>query len=188
MILNGVSSAGKTSIARQFRDDRAAVGDCWLVIGIDDYYWLLPHQWFEGGGHRGPFSAEGVHLEPSPDGITYRIGAVGRRLFAAYRRTAATWARAGLNVLVDEVVLDDEARRDWTEALDGVPAAWVAVRCDPEVADARERARGDRMLGMAHGLSDVVHHGVDYAFEIDTTHSSVAESAARLASFVAATA
>ncbi|HLX89402.1 MAG TPA: hypothetical protein VKR22_13225 [Acidimicrobiales bacterium] len=184
VILNGVSSSGKTSIARRFRDDRAERGDCWLVIGIDDYYWLLPHQWFEGGGHHGPFSAEGVQLQPRADGIEYRAGPLGRRLFATYRRTAATWARGGFNVLVDEVLLDDHDRRDWETALDGLTVTWVAVRCDPDVAEARERARGDRMPGMARGLGSIVHAGVDYDFELDTTSSSAAESAARLSAFL----
>jgi chloramphenicol 3-O-phosphotransferase len=36
VILNGVSSSGKTSLASAFRDEQARSGDFWLLIGIDD--------------------------------------------------------------------------------------------------------------------------------------------------------
>jgi hypothetical protein len=36
VVLNGASSAGKTTLATAFRDQRAAVGDFWLLTGIDE--------------------------------------------------------------------------------------------------------------------------------------------------------
>jgi len=183
LILNGTSSAGKTTLARAFRDDRAAAGECWLLIALDDYFWLLPHQWFRGGGHQGPFSHEGVWLEPSEEGPIVRLGELGRRLFAAYRRTAALWARSGFNVVVDDVAFDEEAVCDWQEALNGLAVTWVAVQCEPEVADRRERARGDRMIGMARALSGVHRHAPS-DLVIDTTDSPVVESTRRLVAAV----
>ncbi len=183
VILNGTSSAGKTTLARAFRDDRAAAGECWLVIALDDYFWLLPHQWFRGGGHHGPFSEAGVWLEPSEEGPILRLGELGRRLFAAYRRTAALWAHAGFDVVVDDVAFDEEAVRDWHDALDGLAVTWVAVQCEPEVADRRERERGDRMIGMARALSGV-HRCAPSDLVVDTTELPVAEATRRLVAAV----
>lgn len=184
VVLNGTSSAGKTTLARRFREDRAAVGDCWLVIALDDFHWLMPHQWFSGGGHHGERAEAGVRFETSPEGVTIRIGELGRRLFAAYRRTAAEWARQGFNVLVDDVCFDADAVGDWKEALAGLSVTWVAVRCDLEMAEAREAARLDRVPGLARGLGVVVHRHAPVDIELDTTTAGVAETAATLASII----
>jgi chloramphenicol 3-O phosphotransferase len=186
VILNGASSAGKSTIAERFRAARAAKGDWWLLIAVDDFYSRMPPQWFSGGDHVGPFSHEGIRFEPSPNGLVVRLGDVGRQLFAAYHRTVAVWARAGFNVLVDEVAVDEECVIDWRDALAGLRVTWVAIRCDPDVAEARERARGDRVEGLARGLSAIVHMFAPYDFELDTTESSADRVSAQLASIVAA--
>lgn len=180
VILNGASSAGKTTLARAFREARAAAGECWLIIALDDYFSLLPHQWFSGGGHHGPFTEDGVQMEPTEDGLVLQLGELGRRLFATYRRTAALWARCGFDVIVDEVAFDEEAARDWQQALDGLGVTWVSVRCARDVAERREQRRGDRMIGMARSLSDVVHRYAPSDVVIDTTEMPVAESLRRL--------
>jgi chloramphenicol 3-O phosphotransferase len=160
---------------------RAAEGDCWIVVGIDDFNAKLPWQWFDIVKVRGPYGDEGVRFEQSDAGMVPLVGPVGRRLFAVYRRSVATWARQGFNVLVDEVTFDAEAARDWDEALAGLPVSWVAVRCDPNIAAERERARGDRVLGLATGLSAVVHEHRTYDYEIDAGSASPEELAVQLA-------
>ena len=44
VILNGAPSSGKTTIATAFRDQRAAAGDFWLLIGIDDFLAKIPYE------------------------------------------------------------------------------------------------------------------------------------------------
>ena len=53
VVLNGSSSAGKTTLANAFRDQRAAVGDFWLLIGIDDFLAKLPIEWKAAGADVG---------------------------------------------------------------------------------------------------------------------------------------
>ena len=48
---------------------------------------------------------------------------------------------------------------------------WVGVRCESAVAAGREVARGDRIQGMTASQADVVHEGVFYDLEVDTTHT-----------------
>ena len=184
VILNGTSSSGKSSLAKRFRDDRAALGAPWVIIGLDDYLAKLPVEWFAGDGHNGPFSAAGVRFEELDDGLAVRLGDFGRRLLGAYRRSVAACANAGLDVIVDEVAFDEGAVDDWREALQGLRVTWIAVRCDPAVAEAREQDRGDRVVGLAAGQHDLVHRSVPYDGTVDTTDTPVEELAAQLARIV----
>ncbi len=181
VILNGTSSAGKTSVARRFQAAEADAGRCWLSIGIDDFNDKLPFPWMRAGDHDGAHSDDGVQFVPTVDGIVVRTGPVGRRWYAAYRRSVAACARAGVDVLVDDVVYDADAARDWFDALDGLDVTWVAVHCAIDVAEAREQARGDRLRGVARGMASVVHAHVRYDVELDATSATPDELAARLA-------
>jgi chloramphenicol 3-O phosphotransferase len=184
VVLNGASSAGKTSVARLFAEGRAVRGECWIVVGIDDFIAKLPWQWLDTVAVNGPFGADGLRFAPSRDGVALSVGDVGRRLFATYRRSVALWARRGFDVLVDEVCFDAEAATDWDEALAGLAVHWVALRCDLAVLEEREGAREDRILGLARGQSDVVHRHRAYDLELDSTQDEPADLAAALNRFV----
>ena len=79
-MLNGASSAGKTTLATGFRDQRAVVGDFWLLTGIDDYLARLPAQWQSIGSYQGALAEQGVRFETSRDGLVVSVGHLGRRL------------------------------------------------------------------------------------------------------------
>jgi chloramphenicol 3-O phosphotransferase len=89
-------------------------------------------------------------------------------LLHAYHHAVAAAARSGLNVIVDDVVIDDEVLTDWLEVLDELEPTWVAVRCSPAITAERERRRGDRPVGMTGTQTNSVHRSLRYAFEIDT--------------------
>jgi chloramphenicol 3-O phosphotransferase len=78
-----------------------------------------------------------------------------------------------VDVLVDDVVLDEAAWRDWCEALDGITPIWVAVRCAPDVVERREAQRADRVAGLARSQAGEVHRFPPYAIEVDTTELTV---------------
>jgi len=179
-VLNGTSSSGKTSTANAFQELRSRAGECWLVIGLDDFLAKIPGRWVEVGAWVGSLAGDGIRLEREGDRANFHIGEQARRLMRAYRRSVREIARAGLNVIVDEVSLHEDEWQDWCVALDGLDAVWVAVHCDVEVASQREAARGDRALGLVRGQADVVHRFPDYALELDTTDTPVDEVASRL--------
>jgi len=184
VILNGASSAGKTTLARSFIQTRADGGDCWVSVGLDDFLGKLPWQWFATPQVEGPYGWTGVRFEATADGVTVTVGELGRNLLAAYRGCVAVWARTGFNVVVDEVAIDAQAIQAWAEALAGLSVDWVAVRCQPQAAEARERERGDRAPGLARGLSEVVHRHAAYDLELDTTTSGPDELVARLSLYL----
>ena len=69
--------------------------------------------------------------------------------------------------------------------LAGLGMLWVAVRCAPEVAAAREAARDDRVRGMAASQATIVHEGVRYDVEVDTSHAESLACARVIASRIA---
>lgn len=107
-------------------------------------------------------------------------GPAARLMHGAYHRAIAAIASAGVNVIVDEVMISEAECVDWQEALTGLPVQWVAVRCDLDVVVERERQRGDRYLGLARGTGLVVHDHATYDFEVDTTSMTTQEVAAEL--------
>lgn len=173
VILNGTSSAGKTTIVELFLARRHAAGECWLSTGIDECIAKLPDPWHRTPGFDGPWADDGFRLERIDDAtLEVRGGETWQRMLTAYRRTVGVWARTGFDVIVDDVVLDDVALEGWSTELADLSVVWVAVRCALDVAEVREQARGDRYLGIARGQYDVVHRGIDYDLELDTTSRS----------------
>lgn len=180
VILNGGASAGKTTLAGLFRDQRASTGDLWFVVGIDDYLAKLPSAWKKAGGEGGAFAEAGVRFEKTSEGPRVCVGPVGRQLLRAFQGAVVAAARKGLNVLVDEVVIDKGCWDDWARALRNLDVVWVGVRCEPEVAERRNRLRGVRFSGIARAQATTTHEYATYAFEIDTTTLTPDEALAAL--------
>jgi chloramphenicol 3-O phosphotransferase len=67
-------------------------------------------------------------------------------------------------------------------ALSCVPVVWVGVQCDPDVAEARERARPDRVPGMARLQAGRVHEGVVYDLVGGSAAANTADCATAVAS------
>lgn len=106
------------------------------------------------------------------------VGPVFAALDHAWSAGVAAMARAGARIVVDEVFLGTTASQErWRTALDGLEVLWVGVRCAPEVAAARERARGDRAVGMAAAQAEAVHLGVHYDLEVDSGGTDAATCA-----------
>ena len=171
IVLNGGSSSGKTSIARALQE---SLPGTWLTFGVDTFIEALPG--------RGDSLKSGISY--GPDG-TVVVTEQYKRLERAWYSALHTLAHSGANIILDEVLLSGgEGQRRLQSAFDGVPMLWVGVRCDLEVAAARECSRGDRVPGMARLQASRVHDGVVYDIEIDTTARYPEACAQLLADFV----
>jgi len=135
--------------------------DPWLTFGVDDLLAAMPASLHNNE----------AGIEISADGQV-AVGAGFRTLEMAWTHGIAAMVRAGARVIIDEVFLGGAASQQrWLDALGDLPALWVGVHCDPAVAAGREIARGDRVPGMAASQVPVVHVGVRYDIEVDTTHT-----------------
>jgi chloramphenicol 3-O phosphotransferase len=171
IVLNGGSSAGKSGIARCLQ---AVLPDPWLAFGTDTLVQAMPVSTRT--------SAAGIEFASDGEVI---VGPEFRRLEAAWIAGIAAMARAGARVIVDEVFIGGAASQQrWKNALDPLQVLWVGVRCEGAVAAGRELARGDRIIGMAASQAEVVHQGVVYDLQVDTTHAEALACARAIAARV----
>jgi len=171
IILNGGSSSGKSGIVRCLQ---AVLPAPWLAFGVDAFVDALP-----------------AKMQASDAGITFAadggvsVGADFMALQTAWAEGIAAMARTGARIVIDDVFLGGAASQQrWQKALGGLDALWVGVRCEPAVAASREIARGDRTQGMAALQAEVVHEGVVYDLEVDTTHTESLDCARTIAARV----
>lgn len=168
IVLNGGSSSGKSGIARCLQ---SVLPSPWLVLGTDTFVESLPAAMRSSDGG----------IDVAPDGAV-TVGPEFRTLEAAWIAGVATMARAGARVVVDEVFLGGAySQGRWRDALGDLTVLWVGVRCDAAVAAGREIARGDRTTGMAVAQADLVHRGVTYDLEVDTTRAESIDCARTIA-------
>jgi chloramphenicol 3-O phosphotransferase len=171
LMLNGTSSAGKTTLARAIQ----RIADVpWLRTGLDACFAMVPEKW--GGGEGDPLSFEGFRYDESDQDVsglplvTIRYGRLGRSILEASHRSIVALVDAGQHVIVDEMLLSDEVLDDWLRVLQGRDVLFVGVHCALGVLEARELARGNR-IGLARAHLRTVHqHGL-YDLEVDTTAS-----------------
>lgn len=173
IVLNGGSSSGKTSISEHVQRGLAGT---WLVLGVDDLIRALSF------GRRD--TSAGGTLEFAADG-TITVSDRFRRAESAWRDGIAAMATAGVGVILDEVLLDGgDSQARLLQSIGGLTVAWIGVRCDPDVAEARERQRGDRVRGMARDQAQRVHQGVSYDYVVDSSHRTPAACAADIVTYV----
>ena len=164
IVLNGGSSSGKSGIARCLQ---AILPDPWLAFGTDDLIQAMPTS----------MQTSAAGIEFAEDG-QIAVGPEFRRLEAAWITGIAAMASAGARVIVDEVFLGGPASQQrWKNALGTLQTLWVGVRCEAAVATARELARGDRIAGMAASQAELVHRGIVYDLQVDTTHTEALDCA-----------
>lgn len=183
VFLNGTSSSGTTSVARAFQELAAAP---YLHTGVDHFLERVPSRLFvrcdaaEVAAHA---PVDGWLL-PFRDGALVerpRLGPSALRILSGMYRAIAALAGAGVNVVVDDVIYDARVLQAAGRALADLPVLFVGVRCPLAVAEARERARGDRAPGGARVFHGLVHqlvaaHG-RYDVEVDTAEHTPTECA-----------
>lgn len=154
ILLNGASSSGKSSIGSALQ---RVLGTPWFFFPVDAL-----------GAMR---STEPTRTLDEDD-----IVAMLRRTRMGYHRAVAGVASAGNDVIMDYPLSEPWRIDDLLCVLDGYDVTLVDVHCDPEELDRRERARGDRPVGLARSQNVFRHEDRDVF--VDTTHTS-AEACAR---------
>ena len=167
ILLHGTSSSGKTTVARAVQ---RLSDEPWVRLGIDAFWNAIDERWTE----HGPRASEGFLWS---EDATIVPGPAGQRLAKGMRAGLAAFARAGNDVLVDDVFIDPRWLDEWRSELADLELLLVGLLAPRHVLEERERARGNRVIGEAAAQIDVIHRGIDYDLTVDTSRQSPDECA-----------
>ena len=124
ILLNGSSSAGKTTLAITLQQ---LLPDPWHHIALDQFRDGM------GGRYRGLNSppgtpgARGLNVVPVAHGnervTEVRFGDLGKQVLRGMRRAIAAFAAEGNNVIIDDLMFEPAFLFDYVDALDGLRRA-----------------------------------------------------------------
>jgi len=156
LVLQGPSSAGKSTLARQ------------LQVGLEEYWWRLEADDITA---MQPVSARTEWWSPTPEERPHPSWKPEVRLerwLAGYFECIATIARTGSNVIAVGAWIDEAWLFDLAGILEGLHALCVGVHCPLEELERREVARGDRHVGYSREHFDVVLAHAPHDLEVNT--------------------
>ncbi|MGW1962680.1 chloramphenicol phosphotransferase CPT family protein [Streptomyces sp. NPDC001935] len=160
IFLNGTSSSGKSSVARELLD--VLDDGVFFHLAVDSF-----------NAMRTKRTLGEAELETAL-----------RRTRMGFHRSIAAMAEVGNDVVVDHVLSERWRLLDCLSVLPAENVLFVGVHCPLEELERRERARGDRPPGLAAYQYDLVHRHGDYDLECDTGTSSPRECAEQIKEFL----
>lgn len=162
VLLNGVSSSGKSTIARQLLADFEIP---WFHMAVDMF---------------GAMRSEQRTHQCSPN----ELREVLRRTRAGFHRAVAGMARAGNNIVMDHVLSEPWRLNDLLTVMADIDVVLVGVHCAVADAYEREGRRRDRSFGTAIGQIATVHAHRLYDIEVDTSTDSVESCSAQIRDYL----
>jgi chloramphenicol 3-O phosphotransferase len=142
ILLNGVSSSGKSSLSKELVKQLSD----YFHYSIDDFDMVIERMEDRENQHLIPVSTEYY-----------------------FHRTIAMFSDSGINLIVDQILHNEETKKDCYETLKDYPVLFVGVQCPLEELERRERDRGDRTIGQAKGQLEYVHQQNEhYDLVVDT--------------------
>ena len=151
IVLNGCSSSGKTSIARELQN---RLPQQYVNFSIDSILDGLP-------------SEDRAAMQTG--NVITRAGYDWRSLVRAYHYAIPGLLQAGLHLILDNAWCEADDIRELLAELAGYPVWLVGVRCELAELQRREVTRGDRATGLANWEYPRVHTFMTYDIEIDSS-------------------
>lgn len=178
IILNGISSAGKSSLAKTIQ---AVSQTDWLHVSLDQFIAMLP----DGREMEPDWFVVAEDNSSTPRKVSITNGPRGAHLMRSMRDFVRLAAERELDVVVDDVGTSEEMA-DYRDELSSHKLTVVKVDVDLETAERRERARGDRMMGLARQQFERIHEGIEYDLEIVNADGALEDCAAQILATVGA--
>ena len=179
IFLNGSSSAGKTTLAMALQE---ILDEPFQYVALDQFRDGMPAKYRGLNSPAGTTGERGLNVVPvhNRQGEAYtsiQFGSDGRTLLRGMRRAMATMASEGVNLLIDDIILEAEFLDDYLEAMSDLELYFVGVRCPEAVISEREAVRPGRFPGTATGHLEICHAHGDYDVEVDTSQATPEECA-----------
>jgi len=154
LLLNGPSSAGKTSLAWELQ---TKAPDYWYWLPLDCYLDAVPSQQWETDKDEGFRTAFDLHHD-----------------------CVKLVSDQGKDVIVDTVLCGRDTFASFEKRLVGYPVIMIKVTCPIDELNRRELARGDRDVGLAAGQAEIMVPQQSYDLIVDTHAQSTEECARRI--------
>ncbi|RJF72976.1 chloramphenicol phosphotransferase [Deinococcus cavernae] len=148
ILVNGASSAGKTTLCRALRD---ALPRPFLHFSLDF------------------FMFDANVLPRTPEGRIRDWQQLRPRVFEGFNRCLPALLDAGNNLVVDYIIETPAMWAEFRHFLSGHDVFLVGVHCPIEELERREQARADRRIGDARRDAETVHTFTPYDLELDCT-------------------
>jgi len=189
ILLNGSSSAGKTTLARALQQK---LDEPWQHIALDQFRNGMSGRYRGLNSPAGTPGHAGLNIVPAEMAFTdaaethtekvthIRFGEIGRKMLKGMRRAIAAFAEAGNNVIVDDILFEPEFLEDYVDALGHLNVLLVAVRCPLSIVNQRERKRSGRFPGTATSHFHRIHENITYDIEVDTSLDSPLQCASQV--------
>ena len=185
IIINGCSSAGKSSIARELQK---LFEKPLLHTGIDHFWKMMPDEYKEFGAkaHEGYSFVQRIDNENNPV-IDIEQGVFAQHMDDTMPNVVKCLAECGHDVVIDEVFQRDEIVHNYAQALQKQTVYFVGVICDLQELEKREKMRGNRELGLARGQIDNIHRYAHYYdIVVDSIYNEARICAQQIMDFIKA--
>ncbi len=158
ILLNGVSSSGKTSIAEELQK---LLEPTYLHLALDLFIDMFPNDYDD-------LENEGMRAERR------------KNVLSVMNLCIVSLAKNGYNLILDHVLDDINSMSSMINQLSSFNVVSVGLTCSLTILEKRERARGNRKIGLARSQHDNVHLNKTYDFEVDTSFMSPNECAHKI--------
>ena len=158
IILNGISSSGKTTLARHLQQE--AETDL-LTFSRDEFCWMLAKGF--------PVAEDRVVFE--------RLAST---MLPAYNRSIRALSETGNHIICDLIIKSVGGLDDILRCTHGLPAFFIGVHCDIAEVEKREARRPNRAVGNGRSQLAMAHRYRCYDLEVDTTETSPSACALRI--------
>jgi chloramphenicol 3-O phosphotransferase len=178
IVLNGGSSAGKSSIAMAFQE---LVPECWMHLGIDMFWYAIPQSQIDLEQVRPEYYTWDVTVDADGvESLSVTPGPLLEKAMHARYLAMKAFLDEGLNVIADDLIWTRDWLVDLLRIFDGYEVWLVGLHVSDEEGARREDGRDHRIAGASRGSARAAHADLEYDFELDTTGTPVPELARQL--------
>lgn len=150
IFINGASSSGKTSLARQLQ----AGWDAPLVYwSLDAVISQLPFH-YTGAGSK---AEQGFPLRKVDGVAEIGVGSIGRQMNQLSARYLKSVSMQEIDIVADFVLLDPDMLAPYVDELADQSVCFVGLDCSPGELERRNRQRPDRATGLSVRQQEKVH-------------------------------
>lgn len=191
IIINGGSSAGKTSTCAAFQDLSEKP---YVRLGIDRFWSSIPPKQMQID-HATPdfYTTKTYYQDKKPYFQVIPGPNLDAVMYASYKAISA-YLEQGINVISDQIFWKPEWLKEALQTFRPFKVYFIALHVSDEEGERRERARsaggakdtaaGGRPDGWNRCSAMVTHKDMIYDLEVDNTDISVIETAEKIKSFV----